>query len=204
VEYVEVRLMDLDPFVPVGIAAQTMRFLDVFLLHCLASPSPEDTPREIGEIGRNQHAVALRGREENLSLESNGSSIALGQWGQKIVAECQPIAAALDAAHGGAAYRESLAAAAARLADPQTTPSARVLHAMARNHDNAFLRFVLVESTLHKGTLKSRELPREVRERFSRLALESLDKQRDYEAADSLDFETFRQQYLSHDLLKVQ
>jgi glutamate--cysteine ligase len=204
VEYVEVRLMDLDPFVPVGIAAQTMRFLDVFLLHCLASPSPEDTPREIGEIGRNQHAVALRGREENLSLESNGSSIALGQWGQKIVAECQPIAAALDAAHGGAAYRESLAEAAARLADPQTTPSARVLHAMARNHDNAFLRFVLVESTLHKGTLKSRELPREVRERFSRLALESLDKQRDYEAADSLDFETFRQQYLSHDLLKVQ
>src|SRR5690606_2435460 len=61
VQYVEVRLMDLDPFEPVGINAQTMRFLDVFLLHCLASPSPEDTPREIGQIGRNQHAVALRG-----------------------------------------------------------------------------------------------------------------------------------------------
>jgi glutamate--cysteine ligase len=30
VEYVEVRLMDLDPFVPVGITAQTMRLLDVF------------------------------------------------------------------------------------------------------------------------------------------------------------------------------
>ena len=35
VEYVEVRMMDLDPFVPVGIRAQTIRFLDVFLLHCL-------------------------------------------------------------------------------------------------------------------------------------------------------------------------
>ena len=35
VEYVEVRLMDLDPFETVGINAQTMRFLDVFLLHCL-------------------------------------------------------------------------------------------------------------------------------------------------------------------------
>src|SRR5712671_8120944 len=30
VEYVEVRLMDLDPFFPVGIVASTMRLLDVF------------------------------------------------------------------------------------------------------------------------------------------------------------------------------
>src|SRR5439155_9742903 len=44
VEYVEVRLMDLDPFVPIGITADTMRFLDVFLLHCLLCDSPPDTP----------------------------------------------------------------------------------------------------------------------------------------------------------------
>ena len=35
VEYIEVRCMDLDPFEPLGINAETMRFLDVFLLHCL-------------------------------------------------------------------------------------------------------------------------------------------------------------------------
>ena len=39
--------MDLDPFEPVGIDAGTMRFLDVFLLHCLLSDSPPDTPDEI-------------------------------------------------------------------------------------------------------------------------------------------------------------
>ena len=48
VEYVEVRLMDLDPFEAVGINAQTMRLLDVLLLHCLLSDSPPDTPAEIG------------------------------------------------------------------------------------------------------------------------------------------------------------
>jgi glutamate--cysteine ligase len=47
VEYVEVRLMDLDPFVPVGITAPTMRLLDVFLLHCLLSDSPPDTPKRL-------------------------------------------------------------------------------------------------------------------------------------------------------------
>src|SRR6218665_2002779 len=54
VEYVEVRLMDLDPFVPVGITAATMRLLDVFLLHCLLSDSPPDTSEEIAELQHNQ------------------------------------------------------------------------------------------------------------------------------------------------------
>jgi glutamate--cysteine ligase len=204
VEYVEVRLMDLDPFVPVGITPATMRFLDVFLLHCLASDSPQDTPREIGEIARNQHAVALKGREKGLALERNKEKIGLKAWGKTILDQCEPVAAALDAAHGGgSAYRDALKEAAGRLEDPDATPSARVLHAMARNHDNSFLRFVLIESTLHKGTLKSRELSSEVRERFARLAAESLDKQREVEAADTVDFETFRRQYLAHELLTV-
>ncbi|MDH4191927.1 MAG: glutamate--cysteine ligase, partial [Betaproteobacteria bacterium] len=63
VEYVEVRCMDLDPFIPIGIAAVTMRFLDVFLLHCLLCNSPPETPQEIAAIARNQHRVAARGRE---------------------------------------------------------------------------------------------------------------------------------------------
>jgi glutamate--cysteine ligase len=69
VEYVEVRCMDLDPFEAVGINASTARFLDVFPLHCLLSPSPPDTPEEIAALGRNQHRAAARGREPGLTLE---------------------------------------------------------------------------------------------------------------------------------------
>ena len=68
VEYVEVRLMDLDPFVPIGIKAQTIRFLDIFLLHCLLADSPPDTPQEIARMGRNQHKTAAYGREPGLRL----------------------------------------------------------------------------------------------------------------------------------------
>ncbi len=69
VEYVEVRLMDLDPFFAVGITAGTMHFLDTFLLHCLLRDSPPDTPQEIAALGRNQQRVAARGREPGLRLE---------------------------------------------------------------------------------------------------------------------------------------
>ena len=61
VEYVEVRLMDLDPFCAVGITAGTMRFLDMFLLHCLLRESPPDTPQEI-DRQRRQHPAGRRAR----------------------------------------------------------------------------------------------------------------------------------------------
>jgi glutamate--cysteine ligase len=64
VEYVEVRLLDLDPFEPVGITAQSLRLLDVFLLHCLLSDSPPDTPA--GDC-RTQAQPAPHGRTRDAS-----------------------------------------------------------------------------------------------------------------------------------------
>ncbi|HUQ24722.1 MAG TPA: glutamate--cysteine ligase [Burkholderiales bacterium] len=204
VEYVEVRLMDLDPFVAIGIGASTMRFLDVFLLHCLLDDSPEDTPEEIAALSRNQQAVALRGREPGLQLERNSDKVTLAAWGRQLLDACQPIASALDAAHGGgAAYRDALMGAAVLVSNPNAAPSARVLHAMARNHGNSYVRFVLAESLLHAGSLRGLPLGPEVKKRFEHLAAESLDEQARIEAGDKVDFETFRRQYLSPDLLKV-
>jgi len=195
--------MDLDPFSPIGITPATCRFLDTFLLHCLLSDSPPDTPREIGEIGRNQQQVALRGREPGLELERNGARVRLVDWAREILERCATLPEKIDAQLGGAAYSEAFAATEKLIGDAEQTPSARVLHAMARNHENSYLRFILVESTLHKATLQHLELPREVREHFARLAAESLQAQRELEEADELDFETFRQRYLAHDLLRV-
>jgi glutamate--cysteine ligase len=202
VEYVEVRLMDLDPFCPIGIWPATCRFLDVFLLHCLLADSPPDTPQEIAAIRRNQQHVALRGREPGLKLQKDSDQVELTRWGGQILSECAPIAEALDQARGSA-HRDALAAALAALKAPDSLPSARVLHAMARKHQNSFVRFVLVESTLHKAYLQGLELPREVLDRFGRLAECSLERQREIEAADKVPFEAWRQKYLSHDNLVV-
>ena len=42
VEYVELRLLDLNPFTPLGISEDQIRFLDIFLLFCLLTESPKD------------------------------------------------------------------------------------------------------------------------------------------------------------------
>jgi glutamate--cysteine ligase len=203
VEYVEVRLMDLDPFCPIGIWPATCRFLDVFLLHCLLADSPPDTPKEIAAIRRNQQHVALRGREPGLKLQRDSDQVELTRWGGQILSECTPIAEALDQAHGGGAHRDAVAAALEALEPPVIVPSARVLHAMARNHQNSFVRFALAESTLHEAYLQSLELPREVLDRFGRLAEWSLERQHEIEAGDRVPFEAWRQKYLAHDNLVV-
>ncbi len=204
VDYVEVRLMDLDPYSPIGITDDTIRFLDIFLLHCLLQESPDDTPESIAALSRNRHAVAQRGRDPDLELErDDGSRVALLDWGRELLQACEPIADALDVAHpeAGGAYRAALAGAAARLADSTLTPSARVLEEIRQSPTQSIIDFGLARSLAHRDLLMREPLPPEVTERYARLAAESVAKQRALEAADTIPFEAYRQQYLGQPLL---
>src|SRR5208282_3051686 len=196
VEYVEVRLMDLDPFVPIAISAATVRFLDVFLLHCFLCDSSPDTPEELADIVSNKQRVASRGREPGLRLARHAHEVELVEWGGEVLADCAPIAAALDRATGGNAHGEALAAAVATLRDSSLAPSARVLQAM-EGYDNSYVAFSLAQSRAHRETILRLPLPPEVAARFARLAEESIAEQRRIEAADTVSFETYRQQYLA-------
>ncbi len=197
VEYVEVRLMDLDPFAPVGISARTMRFLDVFLLHCVLCDSAPDTPLELKAIIRNKQRVASRGREPGLHLTRGSEEVTLVAWGAEVLAQCEPIAAALDRANGTGVHREALAAAVSSLNDPDGTPSARVLETMKHDYGNSYVHFVLAQSRAHRDTILKLPLSPEIAERYALLAQESRDEQRRIESADAVPFETYRQQYLS-------
>ncbi len=203
VEYVEVRLMDLDPFCPIGITPGTLHFLDVYLLNCLLRESPPDTPEELGAIVRNKRRVAERGREPGLKLADGTKEVPLGEWGAQVLAECAPIAEALDSAAGTRAHRDALASAITALNDPAATPSARVLGAMGRDYGNSYVRFALAQSAAHRETILRLPLAADVAARFAALAEESLGKQRAIEAADTLPFDAFLERYLSPASLSV-
>jgi glutamate--cysteine ligase len=197
VEYVEVRLMDLDPFVPVGITAETMRFLDTFLLHCLLCDSPPDNADERVAIVENQRRAASRGREPRLTLVREGEEVTLAEWADEVLSDCGPIATALDRANGGGAYREALASAKAALANPEITPSARVLETIRREHGNSFIAFGVARSRANRDAIMALSFPKDVSDRFERMARESVAQQKQMEHADMLPFEAFRQLYLA-------
>ena len=203
VEYVEVRLMDLDPFCPIGITAATIRFLDIFLLHCLLSDGPADTPAEIVVLARNQLLVARQGRDPGVRLSRGKHSLSPAEWGGELLREYVPIADALDAAHRTHAYGDALTAAGIALGMTSIAPSARVLQEMAQSYGNSFSRFGLTRSLQFKKELLELPLAAEVQDRFEKMAAESLEEQRRIEAADTMPFEVYRQKYLSHDRLRA-
>ncbi|RZA15428.1 MAG: glutamate--cysteine ligase, partial [Lysobacteraceae bacterium] len=197
VEYVEVRLMDLDPFEPVGISAQTMRFLDVFLLHCLLADSPDDTPAEIAELKHNQHQTAARGRDADVMLRRGGAELSLAAWGAEILAQCAPIAARLDAQQGGDAHVQALADAALALREPARLPSARVLDAIERDHAGSFIGFTRERSRLTHEALISLPWSDDDQRHFEALSASSVQDQAAIEEADTMPFEVYRQEYVS-------
>ena len=201
IEYVEVRCLDVDPFQPVGIGAAAIRLVDVILLHCLLSDSPPDSPEEIAADSRNQRRVAEGGRDPSTLLERAGEAVTPRDWGGELLAQCEPIAAALDEAHGGGKYGEVLAGAMLALREPSSLPSARVLRETELAHGRSFPAFALEQSRRHRDDIAARPLPAEAVARHAQLALQSLEEQRRIEAADDVPFETYRRRYLEQELL---
>jgi glutamate--cysteine ligase len=201
VEYVEVRCMDLDPFEPVGIAASTMRFLDVFLLHCLLSDSPPDTPGEIAALARNQERVAARGREPGLHLLRGDGEVAMATWAHELLDAFEPIAAALDHLHGGPPHRDAVAQARASLAEPHRLPSARALSELSSAGQGGYVDLLRRLSSEAKQAVLALPWNAALADRFESLAAESKQAQARLEASDRMPFEAWRQHYLSVDRL---
>ncbi|MFO1325829.1 MAG: glutamate--cysteine ligase [Rubrivivax sp.] len=201
VEYVEVRCMDLDPFEPVGIRAQTMRVLDVFLLHCLLSDSPPDSPEEIVRLGANQHRSAARGREPGLRLDGADGSLPLVDWAAGLLDECRPLAEALAAALDDERYIGALDEARAALRRPDALPSARVLQAMAGDPSHSYIGFVRGRSRAAREHVMALPYAEALHQRQQQQARESIAAQERIEAGDSMPFEIYRQQYLAPERL---
>ena len=174
--------MDLDPFEPVGIAAPTMRFIDVFLLHCLLSDSADDTPSEIAALGRNQQAVAARGREPGLLLDRGDAKVTLTAWGDELLQAMTPLAERMDAlassVHAGTAYRDALATARARMSDANLTPSARVLQVMQADFDSSYVAFTRAQSAHTQAHLLNLPFSSELQAQFESMAQASVQLQK--------------------------
>ena len=196
VEYIEVRCLDIDPFVPLGIEPATARFLDSFLLYCAISDSPQLSDSECEHAANNFSLAVKRGREPGLMLNDNGRERSLTEWGEALLDEIAGCAALFDQAQGGSVFAEALAIQRAKLKDSSLTPSARVLAAIAEQGDS-FFRFALAQSQEHDAYFRNRPLDAEAQARLAAEAAASLADQAAIEAADDVDFDTFVDRYLS-------
>jgi glutamate--cysteine ligase len=105
----------------------------------------------------------------------------------------RPIAALLDAVHASGDYSASLENQLAKVADPELTPSARVLREM-RERNLSFFRLAMTYSEQWAQYFRARPLAADVQLAFDEEMQTSLLAQREIEQADDVSFE----QYLAH------
>jgi len=181
VEYIEMRLFDLNPMVDIGITPDQADFADVLLLMCLFRDSPPISAREQGENDENKRRVVTRGRQPDLQP--------MQALAHELFDDMAPFAAMLDTAYGGTRYSDTMACLRQRIDHPDSCPSARVLEA-AREHQG-FFKYAMAVSQQHRATLLAQPLQGATLERFEISTRDSLALQRRIEENEQGSFEDY-------------
>ncbi|GGJ95273.1 glutamate--cysteine ligase [Pseudomonas matsuisoli] len=190
IQYIEVRCIDIDPFLPSGIDLDEARFLDTFLLYCALNESPLLQDGDCAACSDNFLSVVEQGRKPDLQLRRRGESIAMTDWANELMDKLKPVAELLDRAEGTDGHRQSLSKQRAKVADPELTPSARVLAEM-RQQGESFTAFSLRQSEAHADYFRGRPLAAGPQAEFEAMARESIEQQVETERQDEGDFDTF-------------
>jgi glutamate--cysteine ligase len=193
VEYIEMRLFDLNPMVDIGITPEQGSFTDVLLLTCLFRDSPPISAREQGENDENKRRIVNRGRQSDLHLLVHNHEQPFRPMAHELFDEMAPFAEMLDTAYGGTRHSSAMRLLRQRIDNPDLTPSAQVLEA-ARAH-GGFFKYTMFASEHHKRALLSQPLDAVMQQRFDAAAQESLQAQLQVEAQDTGSFEDFVTSY---------
>lgn len=201
VEYIEVRALDVNPFSAVGITAEQMRFLDMFLLYCLLEDSPQLDADAQAVTEQNLKKVVTDGRRLNLELDQQGHPRLMQDWAEELFAELSPIAAWLDEAYQSSedterSYQAVLKQFYLSLLDPARTLSGKML-AMLQENSQECDGVNLQLAALYRQQLLSGEYQYYSTADFLKMAENSLAEQQQIEAADTIDFAGYLQQYFA-------
>ncbi len=196
VQYLELRSLDVSPFDLLGVNEDELRFVEAFLVFCLLQDSPLIGATEHREIDDNQLAVANKGRDPSLRLQRQGQSRLLKEWALEITECMEGVCDVLDSGEAGRPYSRSLALQKEAIRDPERTPSARVLAEMWE-HQEAFFQFARRLSQQHQAYFKALPPAPERTRFFEEQARQSWQQQRELEAADTISFTEYLQQYFA-------
>lgn len=191
VEYIEMRSLDLNPFLPVGIDHETSYFMELFATFCLLHDSPPQAAAELSQNKANLQTAVNEGRAPGAAITLDGATAPLREWGFALCEAMLPVARLLDEARPSSqGYTRSLAAQRRKLVDPEQTPSARVLDEL-RTRECSYFEFAMSHAQRARSHFRQQPMSDARREFFEHLATESLAQQRALEAEPGSSFEQY-------------
>ncbi|MGL4225232.1 MAG: glutamate--cysteine ligase [Vibrio sp.] len=198
VEYIEVRSLDVNPFSPIGIDEDQVRFLDLFLAWSALSDSDPMGNCELACWRDNWRKVVLEGRKPGLELQigCHGEVLTLQTWAKRVFADLRAIAQTMDAALGGQAYQIVCDKLEGWIDNPELTLSAQIL-AQIKQHGGlgktgcALGNQYRAENLQHHYQYYSLDV-------MEQEVCRSTQAQAEVEAKDTLSFDAYLTQYFAY------
>ena len=191
--YIEIRSLDINPLLEVGIDKQQIEFLEAFLLFCLLEDSPAISSSELVEIDSNALLVAHQGRKPGLMLGRIGEQVSLSDWGESLFKRIKQCSKLLSSAH-----QESVENISVRIKNPDLTPSAIMLNEMA-HQEKGFFEFTDQFSHKYKTQNQEKTFDKASFHKLDELAINSIKEQLEAESDDVINFDQFLEDYFEDD-----
>jgi glutamate--cysteine ligase len=161
----------------------------VLLLMCLFRDSPPISAREQAENDDNKRRIVNRGRQPDLHLLVHNREQPFRPIAHELFDDMVPFAQMLDAAYATDRYATTMANLKQRIDNPDLTPSAQVL--AAAREAGGYFKYANQMSERHHASLLAAPLDAATTARFEASVVESLEEQKELEAADQSSFEDF-------------
>ncbi len=191
--YIELRSLDINPFLPLGIDQTQIYFLEVFMLFCLLETSSAISSREQFDIDNNDRLVAHEGRKPGLNLTHKGQTIALEKLGSDIMNKIYLCAELL-----GEEYQTAVKLMTRRIDNADLTPSAMTLSEM-KNRNQGFFDYINALSKQHRRDFLTKDVDADHFNYLDQQAKASCQRQIEIEQADNLSFDEYLVHYFSNE-----
>lgn len=190
IEYIEVRCLDLNPSLPLGVNAEQIRFVDAFLLHCLFSDSPRMDIQSMQTAKADFKTVVNHG----LNPQAQLSMGELQNSARDLLSNIKTVCEVLDQVHNSNDYSASWQAQMNKVEDNTLSPAGNIMQTLipeTNGETQHFHHWAMQQSKNIKAYFTEQALSTEQQNAFTNKAIESLNKQANIEASDNINFETF-------------
>ena len=188
VEYMEVRVLDVDPFDANGISKNTALFVEAMLMTCFDSQFNDYSQEKVTIAKQNLTTVAIEGRKPNLAIQKPCSErVELKAYALELFVNIEKVAKQM-----GQEYLNAVLAEKQKVIDSTKTPSARLIKlAKEQGYKNA----VLDISKKVSGEFRSHKLSDAENNALKSKAKESVDIEKTLSSNDRITLAKYINMY---------
>lgn len=188
VEYIEVRVLDVDPFDKNGISLETSLFVEAMLMTCLNQPFKPYSKQYVSKSKDNLTKVATCGRKPGLMLScDDGDEVLLKDYATQLINNIEVIAAKM-----GHEYKEAVSSQIQKVLDVKNTPSAKIIE-LAKEY--GYKNWMLKNSQTISDDFRGVKLPKETLDKLNKQASESVVDELELRENDSMSLNEYIDSY---------